>query len=252
MNKFLWNSFHLFFAFEHIISFRVIENKVKSSFLLFLWNLCMPNAAYLLIGILIDGLSKFMDPNIANVDNMSMLFVRIMKVFPLLTNYSILLINIVTIKQRRVLNVAKKIRKLIKVIDFDSNSHSFKCFERQCFMLLFLTQSLLVSGVMMNTFSIIKLQFNSFAVMTLLTWTMSSSAHITMICIFTMNFFAFLVDNVVRELVKGPNQLKSLCRLRCIFETIEEFKKVSSEILSLAFVKLLVEVLILVIDFQST
>lgn len=213
-----------------------------------MWNVIAPNAAYGAIGCISSGLSEFFDPDVVNVADISLLFVRMMGVFPQLGNFSTLLVNCVTLRHGKVLKLARKVGKLISIVKFDLNSDSFKKFERWCFLLWLFNQILLLSGVLMNDLSIIKMRFDSFAVMMLLTWTMSSSAHVTLICIFLLKFMAVLIEKVTHDITeKGSNLCESFHRLQCIGEIIEHFKHVGGVLLSMAFTKLLVEILILVI-----
>lgn len=249
MNKLFWKLLLRFFNFNHILSFSLINGRLSKSVWILLWNFIMPHAAYIIIGFLPD-LSKYMDTKVSNVQNVSSLFVRITKVFPLLTNYSILLVIILTMQHEKMFKLAKKISRLIKVLDYDCEGELCKLFERRCFLIWILTQLFLITGALFNTFSIIKMQLDSFVVMTLLTWTLSSSSHIILICIFTMQLFASLVTKVSDDIVSDPNLPKSLCRLRCIAETIAEFRSVTNFVMSMAFTKLLVEILILVMEKQ--
>lgn len=245
----MWKFFLFFFNFEHILSIRISHRKVKINFWIhFIWNTFIPNAIYVAVSLLPNGISEFMDPNVANVADISLLFVRMMGVFPVLGKFSTLLVNLVTLKQREILILTKKVMKLIKIVEFDLKSNAFKHFEQSCFLIWLFNQIFLMSGVLMNSLSIIKMRFDSFAVMMLLTWTMSSSAHIILICIFLMKFIAVLVEKVTQDITESDAKLcKSFHRLQCIGEVIEHFKIVGGVLFSMAFTKLLVEILILVI-----
>lgn len=192
-----------------------------------------------------------MDPNVANMKNISMLCVRVMKFFPILTNVGVVLVLLVTMKSQKALILAKKLSRLVKVLDFKLQSKLFKQFELRCFALWTLSQSLLIVGSLFNVFSVIKMQLDSFIVITLLTWTSHSSSHIILICIFIMNFFATLVKKMAEDITGDKrNLMTSFNRLQCIREIIEEFRFVSNVVMSLAFTKLLVEILIYVIEIE--
>lgn len=249
MKKLLWKFFISFFNFQHILCLNASKKgKLKINYWIFLWNLIMPFSAFGVIMFVSKDIAKFMDPNVANMQNISLLFVRVMKVYPVLTNFGMLLVLLMTKNTKKVLKLAKRLLKLTKILELNSDATLFKSLEMQCFTLWMLSQPLLIIGFLFNIISVIKMHFESFVMMALLTWTLSSASHIILVCIFTMKFFETLVRKLTQDVIEGDDSLgTSFDRLRCIVESFEDYRLVSDVVMSIAFTKLLVESLVLVI-----
>lgn len=252
MNKLFWKFLINFFNFQHILSIRITKSgKIKINYWIFLLNLTMPFAAYGVIIFVSKDLAKFMDPNVVNMQNISLLCVRIMRVFPILTIWGIMLVLLVTLKSHKVLQLAKKLSRLVKLMDINFHSELILRYEMRCFVIWMLSQPLLMIGSFFNIISVIKMQLDSLIVMISLTWTRHSSSYIILICIFTMNFFATLFIRLAQDIVEDKRDKRSFDNLRCIGEIFEEFRLVSDVVMSMAFTKLLVEILIFVIKKKT-